>query len=320
MRDLKPDNLLVAGRKDNYPSFLAYPQKYKIGLIDVETAVILSSSGTKPIEQPPLGGTPQYASPSHFFPNSVLRRIYNDLPMTLHLQDWHGIIAIIYRIVTGLPLFQRAACSVTSTLREMGKYRGRELEHYHRINKTFWNIAVNEFREKIGQQEETFRSLNIAILQGARYMLREFAGEERSNIGDAVHHLAFHHTMPMSANDRQFLASCSYEKTKQLRHKWEIQSQAVAGHKIDRTQLITLLQHLELLKLREEQQTRLLGLLDHSSPTISAYELLEYMFSLVMRRMNRQTGEDVLPVESAGAIRQEVDISSETTIQATRQA
>jgi hypothetical protein len=320
MRDLKPDNLLVAGRRDNYPGFLAYPEEFKIGLIDVETAVILSPPGTNAIEQPPLGGTPRYASPSHFFPNSVLRRIYDDVPMILHLQDWHGIIAIIYRVVTGLPLLERAATSLTAIPRETGKYRGRELEHYHRTNRTFWNIAANEFTEKLSQHQETFRSLNVVILQGTRHMLRECAGEERSNIGGYMHHLAFHHTMPMSANDRQFLVSCSYEQTKQLRQKWESQAQAAAGRKIDRTQLVTLLHHLELLKLRLEQQTGLLALLDHASPAISAYDLLTCMFSLVMGRMNVQTGENALTVESADAIREKHGISSETTIEVTRQA
>jgi hypothetical protein len=75
MRDLKPDNLLVAGDKDKYPGFLAYPKEYKIGLIDVETAVILPKSG-KGAAQPPLGGTPQYATPSHFFDNNLLARHY----------------------------------------------------------------------------------------------------------------------------------------------------------------------------------------------------------------------------------------------------
>ena len=94
MRDLKPDNLLVAGDKDKYPGFLAYPKEYKIGLIDVETAVILPKSG-KGAAQPPLGGTPQYATPCHFFDNNLLARHYKDLTTILHLQDWYATIAII---------------------------------------------------------------------------------------------------------------------------------------------------------------------------------------------------------------------------------
>jgi len=315
MRDLKPDNLLVAGSRDKYPAFLAYPQEYKIGLIDVETAVILSPLDKKIIEQPPLGGTPQYATPSHFFTNDVLRHIYDDLPMVLHLQDWQGIIAIMYRLVTGLPLFERTAVILTSILREIAKYKGRELEYFHSRNNTFWNIAVNEFKEKIAQREDIFRSLTVLIHTGAQYMLRQFASEERLYISDHIHQLAFHHTMPMSANDRQFLASCSYEKTKQLRHKWESHSQPAARQKTDRTQLIALLENLELLKLRLEQQTRLLNLLEHSSPKISAYELLHYMFNLVMGRMYVQESKELPPMESADATGIKGGISSKTTIE-----
>jgi hypothetical protein len=39
MRDLKPDNLLVAGDPAKYPLFLMKPDDYELGIIDVETAV-----------------------------------------------------------------------------------------------------------------------------------------------------------------------------------------------------------------------------------------------------------------------------------------
>ncbi|MEJ2366636.1 MAG: hypothetical protein P8017_18595, partial [Deltaproteobacteria bacterium] len=83
MRDLKPDNMLVAGNKNKYPGFLAYPKDYKIGLIDVETAVILEEAGKQTANQPPLGGTPQYATPSQFFDNTLLARLYDDLTAVL---------------------------------------------------------------------------------------------------------------------------------------------------------------------------------------------------------------------------------------------
>ncbi|MBI4738866.1 hypothetical protein HY772_04855 [Candidatus Woesearchaeota archaeon] len=104
MRDLKPDNLLVAGERSQYPRFLLHPDQFSIGLIDVETAVYygMDEGGVK---QPQLGGTPFYATPSHLIKNDWLKEIFGDLPAVLHLQDWQATVAIIYKVVTGLTLF-----------------------------------------------------------------------------------------------------------------------------------------------------------------------------------------------------------------------
>ena len=56
MRDLKPDNLLVAGNPAKFPQFLGSANMYSIGLIDVETAVSYEAPDPKSIRQPPLGG------------------------------------------------------------------------------------------------------------------------------------------------------------------------------------------------------------------------------------------------------------------------
>ncbi|MEE4608158.1 MAG: hypothetical protein V2L15_04670, partial [Desulfobacteraceae bacterium] len=58
MRDLKPDNLLVAGDPAQYPYFLSDPGRFAIGLIDLETAVVYPSAPGTPCSQPQLGGTP----------------------------------------------------------------------------------------------------------------------------------------------------------------------------------------------------------------------------------------------------------------------
>ena len=174
MRDLKPDNLLVAGDRDRYPGFLAYPEEYKIGLIDVETAVVLTNAGSEGIEQPPLGGTPQYATPSHFFSNEVLAHSYESLAMILHMQDWYGVIGIIYRTITGLPLFVKTAKILTTIIKTKGEYKGKEEEHFLSVNEMFWNSADTEFREKLTAREETLKSLSITVLDQARKMFRDF--------------------------------------------------------------------------------------------------------------------------------------------------
>lgn len=322
MRDLKPDNMLVAGNKDKYPGFLAYPKEYKIGLIDVETAVILEKSGKKTADQPPLGGTPQYATPSQFFDNNLLTRLYDDLTTILHLQDWYAIIAIIYRAITGLPLFERTARMVPGIIKAMRAHKGREQEHFHSVNEAFWNSAVGEFKEKMAQKEETFQSLNVQIFDRAKKMFREIASDERQLLANEIDQRVNTQSIPMSGKDRQLLISCSYQKTKDLRKKWE-SDPGDQKKQIDRSLVILLLRDLEGLKLQLELRTQMLQLLDQSAPNISAYGVLEFMFRLVLNRMHGVqwgclTSQDSL--ESADPAYGTGESSSQTTIAITSES
>ena len=284
MRDLKPDNMLVAGNKDKYPGFLAHPKEYKIGLIDVETAVILEKSGKKTANQPPLGGTPQYATPSHFFDNNLLTHHYDELTTILNLQDWYAVIAIIFRVITGLPLFERTARMVSGIIKAMRAYQGKEQEHFHSVNEAFWKSAVGEFKEKMAQKEETFKSLNVQIFDLAKKMFREIASDEKQRLAHEIDQRLNSQSIPMSDKDRELLISCSCQKIKDLRKKWE-SGPGAQKKQIDRSRIILLLRDLEKLKLQLQLQTQILQLLDQSAPSISAYGVVEFMFNLVLNRM-----------------------------------
>jgi hypothetical protein len=314
MRDLKPDNLLVAGDRGRYPGFLAYPEEYKIGLIDVETAVVLANSGSGALEQPPLGGTPQYATPSHFFSNEVLAHSYESLSTVLHLQDWHGVIGIIYRTITGLPLFEKTAKILPTIINTMGEYKGKEKEHFHRGNEMFWNSAVAEFREKLVAREEALKSVSITVLEQARKMFRGFVFDEKRTIDDQIHQCVNSRNVPMSAKDRQVLLTCSCEKTNQLRKRWENTAEEQTRSGIDRSQIVSLLGELGRLKLKLERQEKMLKLLEHSGVAISVYELLEFMFELVVKRMYGEEWEWSAVVDLSDAAYKTGDPSSQSTI------
>ena len=50
MRDLKPDNLFVAGDPARYPLFLRSVEEFSLGIIDVETAVDFEKSTLLPLQ------------------------------------------------------------------------------------------------------------------------------------------------------------------------------------------------------------------------------------------------------------------------------
>jgi hypothetical protein len=116
-------------------------------------------------------------------------------------------------------------------------------------------------------------------------MFREIASDERQRLADEIDQRLNTQSIPMSAKDRQLLISCSYQKTKDLRTKWE-SGPVAQKKKIERSRVILLLRDLEGLKLQLELQTQMLQLLDQSAPNISAHGVLEFMFRLVLNGMH----------------------------------
>jgi hypothetical protein len=153
-------------------------------------------------------------------------------------------------------------------------------------------------------------------------MFREAASDERQHIVDEIEQWVNSQHLPMSAKDRQLLISCSYQKTKELRMKWE-SGLSAKKKKIDRSRVILLLRDLEELKLQLELQKQMLQLLDQSTPNSSAYELMEFMFRLVFNQLHGLqwgclTSQDL--ADSAGSAGETGESSSQTTIAVTSEA
>jgi serine/threonine protein kinase len=171
-RDLKPDNLLVAGKSDNYPLFLLSADGYSIGLIDLETAVALESSEDRPIMQPHLAGTPAYATPSHFAMNGLLKEIHGNLTRIFHLQDWYAIVGILYEIIVGHRLFPKTGNLIPGLIQTLQQAR---MDHwnlksvYLAVNEAFWKSARAEFVQKTesyhSQLEKVMVQLPVALLR-----------------------------------------------------------------------------------------------------------------------------------------------------------
>ncbi|MFH0729899.1 MAG: hypothetical protein V2B19_26605 [Pseudomonadota bacterium] len=165
-RDLKPDNLLVAGKTENYPLFLLSVDGYSIGLIDLETAVAFGSSENQPLSQPHLAGTPAYATPSHFVMNGLLLEIHGDLARIFHLQDWYAIVGIIYEIITGNRLFLRTGNQIPGLIQTLQKTRAdhQDLKKvYLGLNEAFWKCAREEFVLKTGECQSRLEKVMVRV-------------------------------------------------------------------------------------------------------------------------------------------------------------
>jgi hypothetical protein len=291
MRDLKPDNLLVAGDPEKYPEFLARSDDYKIGLIDVETAVILGRSKLGQIEEPQLGGTPHYATPSHFFGNDVLKCLFDDVPKTLRLQDWHAMVIIIYRVITGEILFEKTAELIPTIVEtiEAASGRGEDLcgigEHVSRI---FWSEAVYEFRSKMTKEAKVLKSVHVAIPKAARSMLRRYTLEERRKVVRAMEDCVMSHKISKSEKNREYLLSCSHEESLDLMKQYEQTKGDRISSSPEKARIASLLKELASLKSQLERNTHISRLLVPYSPNISAFTLLEAMFCIVVSHMYKK--------------------------------
>jgi serine/threonine protein kinase len=165
-RDLKPDNLIVAGKTDNYPLFLLSADGYSIGLIDLETAVAVASSENEPMMQPHLAGTPAYATPSHFAMNDLLIEIHGNLTRIFHLQDWYAIVGILYEIITGHRLFLKTGNLIPGLIQTLQQARTEcwDLKAvYLAVNEAFWKSARSEFAQKTEEYRSRLEKVMVRV-------------------------------------------------------------------------------------------------------------------------------------------------------------
>ncbi len=196
VRDLKPDNLLVVGDPAKYPQFLSTPREFELGLIDVELAVCMGSEngnyrsqgkfGFRPeFEQPRLGWTPFYATPSHMLVNEVLADLYGDVADMLKLQDWYAVAAMIYQSVTGKKLFDKTAALISSMGRDLPRYLADQKDLKKFARKTtpeFWQCAADEVEQKLETHKKHLEAVHVELFKNVRKMFAissEASGSER---------------------------------------------------------------------------------------------------------------------------------------------
>jgi len=175
----------VAGDLEAHPLLLAFPEDYAIGLIDVETAIAFETEGIKKIKQPQLGGTPLYATPSHFFTNDLLREVHKDVPKVFVLQDWYAVTGIVYELITGEKLFLKAANAIHNIIQKLrltGARERRMPKVYWNINRTFWQTAMKEFGKKVDTAEHKLSTVHVTIPNNFKQWFKHYWAQKRKEI------------------------------------------------------------------------------------------------------------------------------------------
>ena len=293
MRDLKPDNLLVAGNPSKFPLFLMNASEYELGIIDVETAVEFEQSKYRQIQQPLLGGTPFYATPSHFFNNGVLTGAFHNLAKILHLQDWHATMVMIFKTVTGQLMFDKTArlfADIRSKIK-CGQMEGMlDTEIVADISRVFWRSALLEFQIKMNQKENALKSIFIAVPENAKEMFNHVLVKDIKATNEKIKQCININTQIFFENpqSQDLLLRASPEKIDQLRLEFENKVKSMPNSSAHHLGAIPFLKYLRTLKLHTEQQKQVLKRLSQPDLKLSAYTLLGFMFNNLYKSMCRE--------------------------------
>jgi serine/threonine protein kinase len=289
IRDLKPDNLLVAGDPAGFPKFLESASQYSIGLIDVETAVSYEMAPQKEMDQPQVGGTPSYATPSHLFPNDMIAAVFEDLPLTLCLQDWYAAVGIIYKVVTGERLFEQTAkilLGLSSEIPQAFDENREPVEIIEEASLKYWKIAVAEFEKKIQEKEKSLKYIDLIVSADSKNMLINSISTVQKGLTTSAQNMIDSQTVFTSNNFKKSLLSASYSKVNQFKSEFQSPQAPPNMQPGQRTQALIVLEELAHIKNQSAQFASALNSLNKSVPKISTYNLLKAMFNLVLIHMH----------------------------------
>jgi hypothetical protein len=280
MRDLKPDNLLVTGNPDEYPQYLSAAQNYAIGLIDLETAVDYDRGPHASFPQPRLGGTPFYGTPSHFFPNHLLRQLHEDLALIFHLQDWYAVIGIVYEVVVDQKLFQRTAReipklmnTVMQTLAQKGDLKPAYVQFAYR----FWESAGAEFQRNLELNARRLEAVVAGIPEPVQQRLADHIGPLQSKADRSVTRCLDASPAFNKGNNRRLLEKSPAQDLERIRTRY-------AGRE-NSQDLVCRMDELIGLKREVEYLAGLSKTLRSPFPQVTVKTLLQGLFDVVRTQM-----------------------------------
>ena len=313
MRDLKPENLFVAGNPRSYPLFLNDADTFSIGLIDVETAVLLDASEGDGLPQPQLAGTPLYATPAHLLSNVVLSEIYADVPQILLLQDWYATIGIVYKTIAGSNLFSATARVFPEIVKRVkridptGPDLGREVI---RINSPFWRSAIAEFQEAMARQVHTFSRVEVRVPPSLLPEIVKALHRDCDRIGSALADTVSRQVIFSGREKCQFLMDAPVEKIGRMKKKLLAEKRSGGWRARQRVQALEVLDRIEQLKIRLQRKLEAAAALKTTVGAISADQLLEAMFERVYSAMYLPHWPHLTPAKWSGVSSLQEDIET----------
>jgi hypothetical protein len=316
MRDLKPDNLLVAGDPRCYPGFLRSPADYTLGIIDVETAVSWGAAGDGKLRQPLLGGTPYFATPSHLLPNTVIAACFAQPALILHMQDWQAVLVMIYKAATGELLLDRTAkmfVDIKAIIVNAMKQAEPIETHVEEISRMFWGSAAAEFRQRMKAKEAILRQVEVEIPPRARAMFVRTLKRDIASIEASIRRSVEAQPYFTSPGHRDRLLKSPHARICQIMEEVDSKMQAGAVSPESARATLRFLKSLATLKALVERKNQVASALEGGDRKMNSYDLLILMFNSVLKSMYREDWKPLAEEPAAMTCRPD-ELSLATTI------
>ena len=294
LRDLKPENIYLATAGEPAPKSLSAAGSYSLGLIDLETAVVIHPPGNRGIAQPLLGGTPLFAVPAHLFPNELLGICYGDLGRMFHLQDWHAVVGLIFQVVTGKRLFEKTSRQLPAIMQLLKTTHEQKPDLdslFRQCNRTFWRHAQKEFVQQTNAYDGMLASVKPSITRDAARMLQKEMNSLQKDIAEAVHKKIDAQRLFRSSKSHRALRNAPADRLVQCRTNWEAGVNVPNAPQKIKKQIIALLDDLVKLKYAGKGAERHAREVEGFPLKISALNLLQLMFFAVSSFMSIEGGE-----------------------------
>jgi len=287
VRDMKPDNMFLAGESRNPDLLVSSPHAYKLGLIDLETSIHIDSGCPT---QPLLAGTPFFATPSHLFENPILQSVLNDMPRTFYLQDGFAAIGIIYSVITGKTLFEKTA----KLIPEMARLRMKALleeapmeEVFRHVSWVFWQTASAEFRDAMKSNRRLLEQIPLSLRSEERQMLLgELIVCERlldAQIEASISSQSFF----VGEKAHQGIYSANAQQIEDMASKWETGHEWSQTSSEDRRRIADFFRRVGHLKECREILLHSRHAIETKTPEITAWQLMLLLFRVVFIFMYR---------------------------------
>ncbi len=287
IRDLKPDNIFIAGNFDGADNFLNNPEAFSLGLIDLETAVHLDHDDPAKMRQPLLAGTFPFMTPHHLFKNKNLYKLFGkETSRVLYMQDWYAAIGMIFNVATGRTLFVKTA-KLMQKIFEIKKTAVKEKKSLpdtlKSISWIFWSTAAMECHKKIKIHLDKFSNLNIKLPEPVIEMLKDELQNEKAVIKKAIKMRI--NSKPYLKEYGQKLYHASSDQVAKYRKKWENGTYQPQLPSANREKVVNILKGMESLKIQTERHDDLSRMLEKEMPCDA---LMMFLFKRVLNAMYRQ--------------------------------
>ncbi len=326
IKDLKSDGILIIP-KDPTVNFMKAVNmgEFDFGLLDVEYAVFWKDRNEKllPINQLDQSGfayTAYIGTLSHIYPNSILSETLGDPGRILKLQDWYAAISFIYQVaslykfVKSPRLFSETGFNLNQLIKKANEKAGKLLpsEIFKELSLDFWNVALEEFFSKLENDKKFFVKESIVLPEAICSMFIREIEAGMKDISHCIRNLLGSNKQ-INNKKRNFLIQCNSSQIKDLLKKWGKKKKNEGVESI-----VSLLKNLLPLRKNLERRARIKLFFTDKNVTITVYQLLRTMFSLVCNGMYRKEwGElqlDIKPSIHSRASNDEIKKTVEATV------